>query len=421
MKMEQFHVGQLVGFGGGECVIERITRNWIKLVGHDIAVDPTALTPLEPKVGDTIRVVAISRHDKHPSHRVGEEAVVDDEFRRTNEAGDVQRDGDWCYLSCANDGAGTWCRVVLLRRASPPAEVKEADRLFKGDCCTFCGARGNDVVHYIGHKSDPRPYNVCRYPKHADEPWWGSCGKEYERRKSLQPAPTSAGEAVAAGWVPRSGEHVEGEHWNDCGKTLRGAFLYFDDEGDAQCKSLDGTGECTIKRRGLKPISPPPAGSALNGDAQASASEPVGGGSLKPDPVPSLCQLCPDCHAQIELNGPERCTYCAHRELEEAGRPPVNPQWAHHDRMRALAYLGHEDDALNRLAATRRAKLAQTKEAMDRPAVERHPAPSSMASSRGVVFGPLGEKQFHRSARRHWKRDEGHPSNWPSMPDVEEL
>ncbi|HEY3493309.1 MAG TPA: hypothetical protein VGK73_01430, partial [Polyangiaceae bacterium] len=67
-----------------------------------------------------------------------------------------------------------------------------------------------------------------------------------------------------------------------------------------------------------------------------------------------------------------------------------------------------EDATLQRIAASRKGKLEQTVKDIDRPI-----APSSMASSRGVVFGPLGEKQFHRSARRYWKRAEGHPVTWP--------
>ena len=407
MKMEQFHVGQLVGYQGTERTIRRLYDNCVELEGDPVTKGYQALKPLEPRRGDRVRVVAIAPNSRFRELgvTVGAELTL-----RTIVPPTMVIDNGWPMV-CTEEHPhlAPYGRVILLSRASPPAEVKE--RKCYGSqpselpkTLPYVEVRGS---HPLVRLEEKDRYVCeggagCCWIRACDIPW---------NNIEIQPAPTSAGEAVAAGWVPKVGDWVEGVGYR-LGRmpnmALRGEITEI--TVGASYAMIQGP-DCrpvSLERSSLKPISPPPAGSADAatredagakpvGDARSGSAQPVGGGSLKPDP------------------------YAEHRKLEEAGRPPVSAQWAHHDRMRALAYLDHEDDELDRLAATRRAKLAQTKQAMDRPAAERHPTPSSMASSRGVVFGPLGEKQFHRSARRYWKRDEGHPSNWPSMPDVEEL
>lgn len=358
--MEQFHVGQLVCFGGGECVIERITRNWIKLVGHDIAVDPTALTPLEPRAGDRVRIVEVADYDGNPRLRVGDDVTLsahDVSERFPHEWGSGEKNGPFLLIS-GGKAQSTYCRVILLSRASPPAEVKE--RKFYGTMPPASelpatlpigtlflwggdGRRSSAVSqlqiapsrsYYVGqmrhdHAQGMTSHPLAQWP--ANEIEWAQV--------EIQPAPTSAGEAVAAGWEPNVGDWVEGVGYGlgrMPGKLLRGEIteisvgaLYAMIQGP-DCRPV------SLERSSLKPISPPPAGSALNGDAQAGASEPVGGGSLKPD------------------------RYAEHRRKNQAN----GVEWHGHPAASSRLESG--------IAASR--KLAQTKETMDRPAVERHPS-----------------------------------------------
>ena len=390
--MEQFHEGQLVGFGGGECVIERITRNFIKLVGHDIAVDPTALTPLEPRVGDTVRVI-----EKHP-YNVNR-LTRGDEFQWTG-GGEPEEDGFRWFTA---KGA---CKVILLRRASPPAEVKERK---------FYGSQPSELPRtlpagtkwknsqYQGEFTHAAPMNSCgNYSGHmtfrykgssvdkggigAAEPGWVDWSTV-----EIQPAPTSAGEAVAAGWVPKVGDWVEGVGYR-LGRmpnmALRGEITEI--SVGASYAMIQGP-DCrpvSLERSSLKPISPPPAGSApVDAGAQRAASsaaakaQPVGGGSSTKGSCPHCAQHgcletsrpCVNCGTQVTCQNVLRDFadgwLCASRACREVS---IYHDMLDIDRKRKEGVgTVANPDALDRLAASR--KLAQTKQAMDRPAVERHP------------------------------------------------
>ncbi|HEY3499537.1 MAG TPA: hypothetical protein VGK73_32830, partial [Polyangiaceae bacterium] len=175
-----------------------------------------------------------------------------------------------------------------------------------------------------------------------------------DRAVEIQPAPTSAGEAVAAGWVARAGDFVSGVRIGDVclpnPTRVSGTISEFFNFGDKPvAKLMPGVNDgYIVALDSLKPISPPQAaryscdkcglplnsltlaGSKLCGDCDAELERECGG-SLKPDP-----------YARITVAGTESDRLFAIEENIRSHR------------------MQSEDATLDRLAAARRAKLAQT-------------------------------------------------------------
>lgn len=400
MKMERFHVGQLVwsSLDNAEVTIGQLgfDQSCVAANGHTWSWRRhVTLTPLEPKVGDRVRCVAIAPINSNPAEfSVGEEFTVG-QFHTAEEmrVGRDRLGAANCYFRSGEGRFGGWIEAVLLSRASPPAEVKERkcygsrpselpktlpagtkwkkakEGYGREGVFTHAARREGVFTHaaqlgvgfYVGHGHEFEGGDPVERHVAAERIDWSTV--------EIQPAPTSAGEAVAAGWVPREGELCEGLG-SGSGLKRTGRFIDYDDwDGKPSARLLadDGVDVRWVLRDSLKPISPPPAGSAdaatredaeakPSSDAPRNSAQPVGGGSLKPDPYrkATIAQCmhrnadlrsghCPDCGASS----------MAAREVD-----------------RQLNFLRWSDEQ-DKLAASR--KLAQTKEAMDRPAVERHP------------------------------------------------
>lgn len=126
-----------------------------------------------PKVGEKVRVTK-RRYPGPPG--IGEELVVVRARAVANEC--------WCAIQFLGYDEAEW-HCVVEPSETPDQERPECDvrdRLFHGDCCSFCGATNGNLVYSADSSA---PYKVCNYPKHGYEVWWGACVEEYKRRAAL--------------------------------------------------------------------------------------------------------------------------------------------------------------------------------------------------------------------------------------------
>ena len=372
MKMEQFHVGQLAlhGPSGKEVTILAIDGGHASVCLGDVGTywQPfTTLTPLEPRRGDRVRVVAIAPNSRF--HELG--VTVGAELTlRTLAPPTMGIDRGWPMV-CTEEHPhlAPYGRVVLLSRASPPAEVKDeppVKRLPAGTRFRF----GSTPCEFVEEAVLKDGYWVGAHKTTDNGVLQAS--KQLSARLltvEIQPAPASAGEAVAAGWVPKVGDWVEGKGVCDgtritgCVSSLVSNSLWKTPNVKLE-HAATAVGQSPfplhVRLDSLKPISPPPAGSAeapTQCPGAEAVTKPVGGGSLKPDPY-RKATITQCAHDRVSLLQ-EHCLDCGATFLEIKcnGKPRIEfVEWR---------------DEQNRIAASR--KLAQTKRATDRPVLEQHP------------------------------------------------
>lgn len=342
-----------------EVTISTVHRNGAFVIGAGRVTEFrefSTLTPLEPRKGDTVRVTGFSRYSKFPELGV----AVGDERSLTHYL--LEKGRDFPDVSFAGIEWNGKASVILLRRATPEA---------KGGAVApalYVPQKGERVRVVKLHPMDGNArchvgdvLTVLTTHEYLIDHWgtgWVSVQHSnglaicHVEPVEIQPTPSEPSEG-AKGWEPKVGDWVEGKGVGDgsritgCVSSLATSSFWRTPNVKLEQAATDGVPSklpLYVRRDSLRPISPPPAGSADSvpqGAANTGSAQPVGGGSSKSDP-----------YAECRQRDIAAAMYAANSGLAESAQ------------IQHSGYL---------LWQSQQRKLEQAKQA-DRPATSRHPA-----------------------------------------------
>lgn len=383
--MIEFVVGQICECDEGEVTLEKRAGEpsqnawWVRDArGRAFVRCGEELRPAVPRPGDTVRVLAVIQGSLA---LMGKDVVAESIKASPSYAGRA-------FVSA--NGESFHATVALLRRATASATEAPVWVPKEGERVTgvLVGMGSKELTGtYVGVSDEGNA--AVNDDKGLD---W------YLLRDSLRPVESPAKRFYTsmppASELPKvlpAGTRSEGSH--DLERLVCDGELRF-----YVCK--DGRSCCRIPAHAIEwssvEVQTSPPSSVSNARHCDKCMNPVSFGTLcdehirslgkpveqeakKPDPYAELVQLCPDCHVRIELNGPERCVYCNHREREARGR---------------FAAVTSILDMTARLAPE-----LPPRDALDRYAAMKRKRPDPVAR----------------------EVESAHPSTWPSECDSEEL